>query len=87
LVPAGAPLQLNCGETLRPVQPKPFNNCSSAIVAPSLISVLVKVMSCGLAALAQDTPIASAAIQTASRAMAVPPALDLVLFLLNDNHT
>jgi hypothetical protein len=51
------------------------------------MSVLVKVMSCALAALAHDTPIASAAIQTASRAMAVPPALDLVLFLLNDNHT
>src|SRR4029453_4446792 len=51
LAPVGAPLQLKAGETLPPVQPKPLNTCSLAMVAPSLRSVLVKLMLCAFAAL------------------------------------
>src|SRR5258706_11025875 len=50
LVPPGAPLQLSAGETLLPVQPKPLNTCSLAMVAPSLRSVLAKLMLCAFAA-------------------------------------
>src|ERR1700733_7533729 len=77
LVPLGAPLQLKAGERLPPVQPKPLNICSLAIVAPSLISGLVRVMLCAFAALAPNavapnalTP--SAAIQTASLVIIIP---------------
>src|ERR1700727_3051269 len=52
LVAAGAPLQLKLGDTLSPVQPKPLNTCSLAMVAPSLISALVTVMLCALAEVA-----------------------------------
>ena len=51
-VPLGAPLQVNAGDTLPPVQPNPLNTCSFAIVPPSVISVLVKVMVCALAVFA-----------------------------------
>src|SRR5213076_2743116 len=50
LAPAGAPLQYSAGETLLPVQPKPLNTCSLAMVAPSLRSVLVRLMLCAFAA-------------------------------------
>src|SRR5689334_4784744 len=61
LVPVGAPLQLSAGETLPPVQPKPLNTCSLAMVAPSLISALVRVRLCACAALtpSKATPIAA----------------------------
>src|ERR1700730_802642 len=52
LVPGGTPLQLSAGERLPPLQPKPFNTCSLAMVAPSLRSGLVKVMLCAFAVLA-----------------------------------
>src|ERR1700704_3209779 len=73
LVAAGAPLQFRLGEILLPVQPKPLNTCSVAMVAPSLSSVLVKVILCAFAALAPDALTPSAAIQTASFVMAVAP--------------
>jgi hypothetical protein len=73
LVPPGAPLQLNSGETLPPVQPKPLNTCSLAMVPPSLMSVLVKVMLCACAAVAPSTLKPSAAIQTVDFFMIFPP--------------
>src|ERR1700730_11383636 len=72
LVPLGAPLQLKAGERLPPVQPKPLNTCSLAIVAPSLMSGLVKVMLCAFAALAPNALTPSAAIQTASLVIRIP---------------
>src|SRR6478736_1392678 len=51
LAPLGAPLQFSAGATLPPVQPKPLNTCSLAMVAPSLRSALVRVMLCAFAAL------------------------------------
>src|SRR5665213_893161 len=56
LVPLGAPLQLRAGDRLPPVQPNPLNTCSLAMVAPSLMSALVRVMLCALAALAPSAP-------------------------------
>src|SRR5580698_6691556 len=41
LVPLGAPDQLKAGEIFLPVQPKPLNTCSSAILASGLRSGLV----------------------------------------------
>src|ERR1700739_1798552 len=73
LVPLGAPLQLSAGERLPPLQPKPLNTCSLAIVAPSLMSGLVKVMLCAFAALAPSALTPSAAIQTASLVITIPP--------------
>ena len=75
LVPEGAPLQLRAGETLPPVQPKPLNTCSLAMVAPSLISALVKVMLCAFAAPAPNALTPSTAIQIGSLVMAIPPRL------------
>src|ERR1700690_2436414 len=66
LVAAGAPLQLSAGETLPPLQPKPLNTCSLTMVAPSLISELVKVMLCALAKSAPKALKPSAANQTGS---------------------
>src|SRR6202046_4541375 len=63
LVAAGAPLQLKAGERLPPVQPKPLNTCSLAILAPCLISALVKVRPAAFAALAPNVLTPSAAIQ------------------------
>src|SRR3974390_3334134 len=77
LVAAGAPLQLRAGETLLPVQPKPLNTWSLAIVAPSLISGLVSARLCALAPPPPSRPRASvaisAAIQTADFAMSFHP--------------
>jgi len=50
LVPEGAPLQLKAGERLLPVQPNPLNTCSVAMVPPSLMSALARVMLCAFAA-------------------------------------
>src|SRR5665213_3956330 len=72
LVPLGAPLQLSSGETLPPVQPKPLNTCSLAIVPPSLMSVLVKVMLCACAAVAPRA-VRPSAIQTVHFVTAIPP--------------
>src|ERR1700687_3664924 len=72
LVPAGDPLQLSAGETLPPLQPKPFNTCSLEMVAPSLRSALVRVMLCASAALAPNRLKPSAPIRIASFAMANP---------------
>ena len=75
LVPLGAPLQLRAGEILPPVQPKPLKTCSLAMVPPSLMSGLVKVMLCAFAALAVHAPMRrqpSAAIQTVHFAMPNP---------------
>src|ERR1700733_9575828 len=63
LVAAGAPLQFRAGETLSPLQPKPVNPCSLAIVPPSLISGLVKLMTCASAALTPSKLTPNAAIQ------------------------
>jgi hypothetical protein len=63
LVAAGAPLQLKAGERLPPLQPKPLNTCSLAMLAPSLISALVKVNPAAFAAPAPHTLTPSAAIQ------------------------
>src|ERR1041385_1117241 len=73
LVPAGAPLQFKAGEILPPVQPKPLNTCSLAMVPPSLISALLKVMLCAFAAVIPSALAANAAIQTASLAIASLP--------------
>src|SRR6516165_4968975 len=70
LVPLGAPFQLNAGERLPPVQPKPLNTCSLAIVLPSLMSGLVKAMLCALAAPEPSAPMQSTAIQGANFAIA-----------------
>src|ERR1700722_20794674 len=77
LVAAGAPLQLSEGETLPPVQPKPLNTCSLAMVAPSLISALVTVISCACAACAPSTVTASAAINfvAANFVIGIPPSV------------
>src|SRR5580658_1857971 len=66
LVAAGAPLQLRAGERLSPLQPKPLNTCSLAMVAPSLISGLVRVRLCAQAAPAPKALNPSAAVQTLS---------------------
>jgi hypothetical protein len=71
LVPLGALLQLNAGETLLPVQPKPLNSCSLAMVEPSLRAVLAKVMLCAFAAPVPNRPKPSAA-KTADLFMAPP---------------
>src|ERR1700730_12924578 len=73
LVPLGAPLQFRLGETLLPVQPKPLNICSLPMVPPSLISALVKVMVCALAAPAPNSPTPSAVTQTPALVMVIPP--------------
>src|SRR5450759_3877282 len=73
LVPCGAPLQLKLGEILLPVQPKPLNTCSSAILAPSLISALVSFIPAAFAALTATTPAPTVASQTDNFAMAIPP--------------
>jgi hypothetical protein len=72
-VPLGAPSQLNGGERLSPVQPKPLNTCSLAMVPPSLMSGLVKVMLCAFAALEPSAPMPSTAIQRANLVAAIPP--------------
>src|SRR6516164_9385096 len=74
LVPLGAPFQLNAGDALPPVQPKPLNTCSLAMVLPSLISELVKVMLCAFAALEPSRPMPSNAIQGTTFATASPPS-------------
>src|SRR5665213_3339413 len=71
LVPLGAPLQLRDGDRLPPVQPNPLNTCSLAMVAPSLISGLVTVMLCALAALAPSALRPSAAIHIGSLVMVI----------------
>ena len=73
LVPLGAPLQLSAGEMLPPVQPKPLNTCSLAMVPPSLMSGLVRVMLCAFARSRANALTPSAAIQTASFVMTIPP--------------
>src|ERR1700730_7191084 len=73
LVPLGAPLQLSAGEPLPPVQPKPLNTCSLAMVAPSLRSVLARLMLCAFAALEPNKLNPSAVTQTASFAITIPP--------------
>src|ERR1700716_3333648 len=77
LVPLGAPLQLKAGETLPPVQPKPLNTCSLAMVAPSAISGLVKVMLCALARVGPSALTPSAAIQATGFIIFVITALPL----------
>src|SRR6201992_3230259 len=62
LVAGGAPLQLKAGERLPPVQPKPLKTCSLAILAPGLISALVKVKPPAFAAFAPSAHTPSAAI-------------------------
>src|SRR5258708_38876973 len=74
LVPLGAPLQLNAGETLSPVQPKPLNTCSLAMVPPSLMSELVKVMLCAFAALEPSAVTPSTATQRANFVTAILPS-------------
>src|SRR5439155_4861945 len=76
LVPLGAPLQLSAGETLPPVQPKPLSTCSLAMLPPSLMSGLVKVMFCALATVAPSAPTPSATIQRANLVIVASP-LDL----------
>src|ERR1700729_3836968 len=73
LVPLGAPLQLSAGEILPLVQPNPLNTCSLAMVAPSLMSALVRVMLCACAALAPNMLRPKAAIQLAGFVMAISP--------------
>ena len=73
LVPGGAPVHVKLGEILLPVQPNPLNTCSLAMVAPSLISALVSFMLAAFAALASNALVPSAAVQTASLAIAIPP--------------
>src|ERR1700722_6463733 len=77
LVAEGAPLQLSDGETLPPLQPKPLNTCSLAMVAPSLISALVTVMSWAHAAPAPNRLTAQAEINpvAANFVMAIPPSV------------
>src|SRR5689334_13979173 len=80
LAPLGAPLQLRAGETLPPVQPKPLNTCSLAMVAPSLRSVLARLMLCAFAALVPNRLNPSAA-KTASLFMASSLRLPGMLLL------
>src|SRR5271155_165384 len=61
LVALGAPVQLNEGEILLPVQPKPLNTCSSLMGAPSLTSPLFKLMFCAEAVCAPRAPTARTA--------------------------
>ena len=63
----------SAGDMLLPVQPKPLNTCSLAMVPPSLMSVLVKVMLCALAAIEPSTLTVNAAIQTTNFFIEVPP--------------
>src|ERR1700751_5177361 len=72
LVPLGAPLQLNAGERLLPVQPKPLNTCSLAMVPPSLMSELVRVMLCAFAAPEPIALVPSPAVQSAYFFIAIP---------------
>src|SRR5262249_29002766 len=72
LVAAGAPLQLKAGEMFWPVQPNPLNTCASAMVAPSLMSGLVRVISSAIAVLAPSRPRPSAT-QKADFAMVILP--------------
>src|SRR6478752_2939601 len=81
LVPLGAPLQFKAGETLPPVQPKPLNTCSLAMVPPSLTSELVKVMFCASAALEPSTLMPSAVIQRPNFGMQFLP-YDVAGFLV-----
>src|SRR4051812_15105250 len=41
-VSLGAPDHSSAGDTFCPLQPKPLNVCSAAIVAPGLISALIR---------------------------------------------
>src|SRR6478609_6928696 len=72
LVALGAPLQFNAGEILPPVQPKPLKTCSLAIVAPSFIWGLVRVMLCACAAPAAAMPAASAPARITGFAICSP---------------
>jgi hypothetical protein len=69
----GAPDQESAGDTFLPVQSHPLNTCSSAILAPGLMSGLVTVI-----AFAAPTPI-SAPIRTAD-----PTALVRIASFLPD---
>src|ERR1700733_14377352 len=82
LVPAGAPLQPSAGEMSPPLQPKPFSACWWAIVAPWVISGLVKVKLCAFAAPAPEKPIPSAAIQNANLVAANLVTGDIVMAVL-----
>src|SRR6185312_16732458 len=76
LVSFGAPLQFRAGEILLPVQPKPLNTCSLAIVPPSLMSGLLRDRLCALAALTVHAEMRmppSAAFQTLILAMPTLP--------------
>src|SRR6185312_9286146 len=76
LVPLGAPLQFRAGEILLPVQPKPLNTCSLAMVPPSLMSGLLRERLCALAALTVHAEMRmppSAAFQTVILAMPTLP--------------
>src|ERR1700761_2183581 len=73
LVAAGAPLQLNAGDRLPPLQPNPLNTCSLTMLAPSLMSALVNVIFCAFAALAPHALKLSTAIQIPSFAMVILP--------------
>jgi hypothetical protein len=73
LVAAGAPLQLKAGERLPPVQPKPLNTCSLAILAPGLISELVKLNPAAFAPFTPSALTPSAAIHIPNLLMAFLP--------------
>src|SRR6185312_6494130 len=79
LVSFGAPLQFRAGEILLPVQPKPLNTCSLAMVPPSLMSGLLRDRLCALAALmvhAEMRMPPSAAFQTVLLAMPPSPSVN-----------
>src|SRR5580700_11641624 len=61
LVSLGAPLQVNDGEILPPLQPNTFATCASLIAEPSLTSALVTVISWAKAAGVLNAPNATTA--------------------------